>query len=90
MASVVRWRDGQPHPEVLTKVRNLPKKPVRWWGSAFIILRDGGRIESDWKIRGDITVDQARDAMRAVAKDMIADLENPDDAIDSGFTMQCR
>lgn len=90
MASVVRWRDGMLYPEVLTRLRNLPKKPVRWWGSAFIILRDGSRIESDWRSRGDITVEQAREAMRVVARDMIADLENPDDAVDSGFVMHCR
>lgn len=90
VGSFIRWRDGQKHPEVVTGVRNLPKKPVIWWGSAVIFLRDDSRIESDWRSRGPITVVQAKDAIRAVARDMIADLTNPDDAIDSGFVMHCR
>lgn len=90
MGSVIRWRDGQKHPEVVTGLRNLPKKPVRWWGSAVIFLRDGSRIESNWNSRGAITVDEAREAMRAVAKDLIAELDDPEDAIDSGFVMNCR
>lgn len=90
MGSLIRWRDGQKHPEVVTGLRNLPKKPVKWWGSAVIFLRDGSSIQSDWRSRGAITVDDAREAIRAVAKDMIADLDDPSDAIDSGFMMQCR
>lgn len=90
MSVRVTWRDGMPYPVVTPSIKQLPKKPVIWWGDAVIYLRDGTHLESSWHSKRPITVEQAKEAMRAVARDMIADLENPDDAVDSGFVMNCR
>ncbi|AXF51472.1 hypothetical protein PQA73_gp44 [Erwinia phage Pavtok] len=86
----VTWRDGMQHPTVTPSIRQLPRKPVVWWGHAVIYMRDGSRLETYWHSKRPIDVDQAKEAMRAVAADMIKDLENPDEATDSGFVMQCR
>lgn len=76
-------------PVVVTGVRNLPKKPVRWWGTAVIYLRDGGRTETSWNSRGAMTVEQARLAMVAAVEQMVKEVDK-DEAVDSGFVMQCR
>lgn len=89
MASTVIWRDGMASPEVSTGLKNLPKKPVIWWGSAVVYLKDGTRSESTWRARKPMTTDQAKEAMRAVVKDLISDIDK-DLAVDSGFIMQCR
>ncbi|AEY69635.1 hypothetical protein PEp14_00046 [Erwinia phage PEp14] len=90
MAVTVTWRDGWKHPIVTPSLRQLPRKAVVWWGDAVIYMKDGSRLESSWHSRRPISAEQAKEAMRAVAADMIADLENPDDAVDSGFVMKCR
>lgn len=76
-------------PVVMTGTRNLPKKPVRWWGTAVIYLKDGGRTESSWNSKGPVTVEQAQLAMHAVVQEMVKEVEN-DEAVDAGFVMQCR
>lgn len=89
MGSTVVWRDGMDRPVVKTGVRNLPKKPVPWWGTAVVYLADGSRIETEWHSRGKMTCEQAREAMHAAVKDMIADIKD-DVSVDAGFVMQCR
>lgn len=76
-------------PVVTTGVKNLPKKPVRWWGAAVIYLKDGTRTEASWFSKGPMTVDQAKLAMHEVVEQLAKEVEN-DEAVDAGFVMQCR
>lgn len=76
-------------PVVQTGVKNLPKKPVRWWGAAVIYLADGTRSEANWFSKGPMTVEQAQLAMHAVVEELVKDVEQ-DEAVDAGFVMQCR
>lgn len=84
----VTWRDGGGVP-VCSNMRSLPKKPVIWWGSAFIELPGGGKVETSWRSRGKMTVEQAREALRAVVLDLVEE-HRETGAVDAGFYMECR
>lgn len=82
-----------PAPVVVTGMKNLPKKPVRWWGAAVFYMKDGSRAEANWNSRGPMTIEQAQLAMRAVVDQLVADIRKEqafDDAVDAGYVMQCR
>lgn len=89
MASTVKWHNGQKHPTVVTGMRNLPKKAVRWWGTAAVYLATGEKVESRWNSKGPITVEQAKLAMYEVVKDLVASIQG-DEATDAHYVMQCR
>lgn len=89
MASVVKWRNGEKHPSVVTGMRNLPKRPVPWWGTATLYLKDGSKIESRWNSRGPITVEQAKLAMHQVVSELVLEV-NAEDGVDACYIMQCR
>lgn len=76
-------------PVVTTGVKNLPRKPVVWWGAAVIYMKDGSYTEANWHSKGPMTVEQAQLAMHAVVKELVDEVNN-DDAVDAGFVMQCR
>lgn len=89
MAVSVTWRNGMSNPVVHPAVRFLPRKPVVWWGTAVIYLKDGSRIESAWHSKRRLTIDQARAAMQQVAADLATEVTD-EEATDSGFIMSCR
>lgn len=84
----VTWRDGTGMP-VCSNLRSLPKKPVIWWGQAFIVLPNGEQVETSWRSRQKMTVDQAKDALRAVVLDLVKEHQETG-AVDAGFYMECR
>jgi len=84
----VTWRDGTGMP-VCSNMRSLPKKPVIWWGSAYLVLPGGGTAECTWRSQGKMTVQQAQDALRAVVLDLV-DEHRETGAVDAGFYMECR
>ena len=73
--ATVTWHNGMQRPVITPGLRYLPKKPVRWWGSAVVYLADGSRIESDWRSHGPMTTEQARIAMQEVVKQMISEIQ---------------
>lgn len=89
MASTVKWRNGEKHPTVITGMRNLPKRPVKWWGNAVVYLCDGSKAEASWNSRGPITVEQAQLAMHEVVQQLVTDV-GAEEGIDASYTMQCR
>lgn len=89
MASTVKWRNGEKHPTVVTGMRNLPKRPVPWWGTAVVYLNDGSKSEASWKSRGPITVEQAKLAMHEVVQELVSEV-GAEEGSDASYIMQCR
>lgn len=70
-------------------VRSVPKKPVIWRGSVWLLLPSGERDTRNWKSHNKITREDAQKVLGAVLDSLIAEHGN-DTAVDSGYTLECR
>ncbi|MNR36851.1 hypothetical protein D3C85_1548250 [compost metagenome] len=89
--SLVQWRNSMNGPPVVFGARNVPKKPVIWYGEIWLILPGTPPIKDtrQWRSKNPITRQDAQAVLAAMLDDLVAEHGN-DAAIDSGFWMRSR
>lgn len=89
MSSRIIWRNPQTEPTCTTGLHNLPRKPVIWWGSAYVIRPDGEKDTISWHSKKPMTTAQAKETIKLVVAEMLAESDQQL-AIDAGFDINCR
>lgn len=74
---------------IVDNARSVPRKPVIWWGTVWLRLATGQLVSMGWRAKSAITRQQAQEVMASMLAQIIMD-EDAEDAIDSGFTLECR
>lgn len=86
--SRITWCNSVGGLPVVDNARCVPRKPVVWWGEVWLRLPTGQKASIGWRAQQKITRQQAQEAMAILLDQLVADEGN--DAIDSGFTLECR
>lgn len=87
--SLVRWCNRMDGPPIVDGKRSVPKKPVIWIGSIWLVLPDGEKQERSWRSNQPITRQQAQTVLAQLLEQMVAEVGN-DAAVDAGFWMKSR
>jgi hypothetical protein len=87
--SLVQWNNGMDGPPVVDNARSVPKKPVIWIGSIWLVLPTGEKLERSWRSNQPISRSQAQTVL-AQLLDQIINEVGKDSAVDSGFWMRSR
>lgn len=87
--SRITWFNSVGGLPVVDDARSVPKKPVIWRGEVWLRLPDGSKSSREWKVKQRVTREQAQDVMRAMLDDLLDECGR-NEAIDAGFTLECR
>lgn len=86
---MVRWCNRMDGPPIVDGKRSVPKKPVIWIGSIWLVLPDGEKVERSWRSNQPITDKQAQAVLGQLLAQMVAEVGS-DAAVDAGFWMKSR
>ena len=88
MSATVKWDNRYPTTTPQT-IGKLPKKPVVWMGSVWLLMPDGELDTRSWRSNGPITCLQARTVLGQLLDSLISE-HGKDAAVWSGFSCKSR
>lgn len=87
--SRITWCNSVGGNPAVDNARSVPKKPVIWWGTVWLLLPNGCRHTQSWRTTTPITRQDAQVILRTLLDELIEECGR-DAAIDSGFRLECR